>query len=779
MTKQSLSLSLHIGLNASRSRAEGWGEFAYAKALIRALEGQGHNAELFYRTESPSLTGVNDVVLRIVGPHLDEPVPNVPNMLWMISPPNFTPLARLRRFQSVYFASQLLVSTYRDLGVNAFYLPQATDTDLFKVDAAEGGTSSHEIVFVGNRASRAPRTNILRAIAQGVDIHVWGAGWDDVLPSGHFQGERLSSPELAQVYAGARIVLNSHMPTMAQLGFMSNRSFDAMACGARVVSDIVEGFNDPSLHGLIQVDFRRISSELNHLETKERSLADRHAIARPVREAYGFDARARTLADAAIQHLLADNFAEPILARSIPKQANEIGTQCSNQNITLHDLDCSDGTDAEQWRKVIASKGNTQSLSVTLQLGDATSTPDKMAVKAAMIRSARAILRIGQIVSNKSNFTQLKVTPPQSEACKGLVHALMPDHRKAQSFAMAESFSDIAEPMILLCEKARRVIEAAAVETHPLAFSAEKSNEAQHLIRANENRPLFPHSPEGFSRDHQKRHLALWPKRNPTSTKRPLGVFLHLFYPELAPLFREKLSRSLENQTRVYISTDTSQKAAIISTYFPEAVVTVFPNRGRDIYPKLFGFSQAYENHDIILHLHGKKSSHSDKLDEWLDHSLACLLPDQDNVQRILSLFEALPNLGMVAPVTYKRILDAAHWGDNLALATELMERMNLKTGLPDDLNLIFPAGSMFWARTKALRPLLDLKLEASHFPPEEGQVDATIAHAIERLFGVVCNSTGHQIIRVAPESSGLYRRYRLTAKSNREVREALSHGEL
>ena len=49
----------------------------------------------------------------------------------------------------------------------------------------------------------------------------------------------------------------------------------------------------------------------------------------------------------------------------------------------------------------------------------------------------------------------------------------------------------------------------------------------------------------------------------------------------------------------------------------------------------------------------------------------------------------------------------------------------------------------MSWARSAALRPLLDLGLTFDDFPDEKSQTNGTMAHAIERLFLFVCERAG------------------------------------
>ena len=48
-----------------------------------------------------------------------------------------------------------------------------------------------------------------------------------------------------------------------------------------------------------------------------------------------------------------------------------------------------------------------------------------------------------------------------------------------------------------------------------------------------------------------------------------------------------------------------------------------------------------------------------------------------------------------------------------------------------------FVAGTMFYARVSALQPLLNLSIDEDEFEQEAGQVDGTLAHAIERTFSI------------------------------------------
>ena len=231
----------------------------------------------------------------------------------------------------------------------------------------------------------------------------------------------------------------------------------------------------------------------------------------------------------------------------------------------------------------------------------------------------------------------------------------------------------------------------------------------------------------------------------------PIGAVIHVYYPELMGEIRAYLE-NIPAAVDVYVSTDTEAKRALIlqamSGWTAGAVeVRIAPNRGRDIAPKLITFSDVYDRHPLVLHLHSKKSPHDSFLRLWRYLVFETLLGSPRIVTDILAAFAQTPRLGLVAPQHYFPLKAGVIWGPNLAVAQGLAKRIGL--AIDERSPLDFPSGSMFWARSAALKPLLDLNLSAEDFPPETGQEDATLAHAIERLYFYACERAGFSWLRI------------------------------
>lgn len=233
---------------------------------------------------------------------------------------------------------------------------------------------------------------------------------------------------------------------------------------------------------------------------------------------------------------------------------------------------------------------------------------------------------------------------------------------------------------------------------------------------------------------------------------RPVGVVAHMFYPELAPEMRAHLQH-IPGPVDLHLSTDEAAKRAALLDAFAgwdkgQVEVRLAPNRGRDVAPKLITLAGAHARHQIVLHLHSKKSPHDSDLKMWRDFLYETLMGDGDVAASVLAAFEQRPDLGLIAPQHYFAVRNGVGWHGNLAAAEQLAKRMGVT--LDADGPLDFPTGSMFWARSAALRPLLDLNLSVDDFEPEAGQADGTVAHAIERLYFHACEKAGYRWIKIA-----------------------------
>ena len=102
----------------------------------------------------------------------------------------------------------------------------------------------------------------------------------------------------------------------------------------------------------------------------------------------------------------------------------------------------------------------------------------------------------------------------------------------------------------------------------------------------------------------------------------------------------------------------------------------------------------------------------------------------------------------------YTEIVDMIGIGGNKDNLIKLFETMNLKID-KDFNNLSFPAGTMFWARSDALLPLFSLDIDSLKFDDENGQVDGTMPHAIERSICLVSNSQGYKSIQILNKTEG------------------------
>lgn len=235
------------------------------------------------------------------------------------------------------------------------------------------------------------------------------------------------------------------------------------------------------------------------------------------------------------------------------------------------------------------------------------------------------------------------------------------------------------------------------------------------------------------------------------SQRSSIAVQVHMFYPET-------LEETIEEMNHIpypfdcYISTDIEEKREYIEKRMKEGCkaqriqIQVFENRGRDVAPFLIQMHDKADQYKYICHIHSKKTKTNDHGNEWRKYNFRHLFGSEENIRQIIQCFEYDPKLGMIMPETYPVLELQAEWGGNREATEKLLKKMGIDTDLPNDP--VFPVGNMFWARSEALRPLLELNLQMKDFPPEEGQVNVTTAHCIERCWVYMLRANGFEYLK-------------------------------
>ena len=236
-----LAFCLKIGA-PDWEQARLWGDLHFATALGRALARLGHRwrVDILPEWDSPAGSGF-DVVVHFRGRSDHACAPGQFNVLWLISHPDELADEAADGYDLVCVASAAHAERLRErISTPVRVLDQATDPRLFYPDCDPA--LAHELVFVGN--SRGTQRKILDdLLPTRRDLAIWGSGWEDSPAARYLRGRHVANEELRRVYSSAAIVLCDHWPDMRTSGFSSNRLYDAVACGALIVSDRVAGLN--------------------------------------------------------------------------------------------------------------------------------------------------------------------------------------------------------------------------------------------------------------------------------------------------------------------------------------------------------------------------------------------------------------------------------------------------------------------------------------------------------------------------------------------------------
>lgn len=284
-------------------KGEKWGDTHFARSLAKSLRSLGQYVTVDSREhQHRPHEYLDDVVLVIRGLDEFEPTRGPLSYMWLISHPDLVGARELSKYERVFAAStSWSASKSLSWGFPIEALLQCTDASIFHPEGAKRGS---EIVFVGNSRD-IPRPAVIEPMRAGIPLKLYGGGWERFVPADSIAAPYVANDKVRDIYESAAVVLNDHWVDMAREGFISNRIFDVVASGGRVLSDHVDGISEifgsavRTFHSVIELP-ALLLSDVDVLFGNDEEVSN---IGRLIRERHSFRARAWTLLERAMEDL--------------------------------------------------------------------------------------------------------------------------------------------------------------------------------------------------------------------------------------------------------------------------------------------------------------------------------------------------------------------------------------------------------------------------------------------------------------------------------------------
>tara|TARA_R110001583_G_scaffold195389_1_gene372644 strand:+ start:47 stop:3106 length:3060 start_codon:yes stop_codon:yes gene_type:complete len=226
-----------------------------------------------------------------------------------------------------------------------------------------------------------------------------------------------------------------------------------------------------------------------------------------------------------------------------------------------------------------------------------------------------------------------------------------------------------------------------------------------------------------------------------------IALQFHIYYNDLIPEYCSYFKTLADHDVDIFVShvneLTSEEKTLLKETVSGELYCLPVGNEGRDVYPfhQLF-VAKIVDNYDVVGHFHTKKSRDSGGGvgERWRRYLLGNLAGSPPASQEILGLFED-EKVGLV-------FAEDPHCIDECANG-EYIEKLLAPLGYAKRNRYHdFPLGTMFWARTEALKSLTYLDL-ATFKLSEPIPYDGSVLHAFERVIPQLVQEAGFTVKRV------------------------------
>lgn len=231
-------------------------------------------------------------------------------------------------------------------------------------------------------------------------------------------------------------------------------------------------------------------------------------------------------------------------------------------------------------------------------------------------------------------------------------------------------------------------------------------------------------------------------------------VLLHLYYMDLLESERQYIE-SIPSYMDVLITTITEEQRQAIQNAYSSILgsrlrVILMQNRGREAASLLVAARPYFSEYEYICFCQDKKSSQVPYVTGASFSRLGWenMLCSKTYIENIIKLFEHEKYLGLLVPPrffggAFLYNLPTNLWTICFERTVEVAKMLGLKVNISRDKGIIC-TNSMFWARVKALKPLLNYDWKYTDFEKEPTPVDGAMRHVVERILQFVAQDTGY-----------------------------------
>lgn len=226
-----------------------------------------------------------------------------------------------------------------------------------------------------------------------------------------------------------------------------------------------------------------------------------------------------------------------------------------------------------------------------------------------------------------------------------------------------------------------------------------------------------------------------------------LAVVIHAFYLDILEEIIAELKSITSCHIKLFVTTPICNENNALTLLNESGLsyqLLPLDNRGRDVLPfiKIMDFV-IDQDYDYLVKVHTKRSKHREDGDKWRNDLYSKLITPAA-INNAMHIFQNQPKVGVIGPEGHIVPMNF-YWGSNAENVEKITYRMGYK--LDDIREFNFVAGTMFFARVNAIKSLISLRLTDEDFDIEAGQIDGTIAHAIERVISVSAHAAGLTLI--------------------------------